>query len=58
VEHWNAVALRDLWTVPDTVEMLKTGQNRFATASGSMTDVILHSTQHVSDPTWWPSPPT
>jgi thiosulfate dehydrogenase len=50
VEHWNAVALRDLWTVPDTVEMLKTGQNRFATASGSMTDVILHSTQHVSDP--------
>ena len=50
VEHWNAVNLRDLWTVPDTVEMLKTGQNRFATASGSMTDVILHSTQHVSDP--------
>ncbi|MCA6215697.1 c-type cytochrome [Ideonella sp. B7] len=50
VEHWNAVELRDLWTVPDTVEMLKTGQNRFATASGSMTDVILHSTQHVNDP--------
>ncbi|WP_374701947.1 c-type cytochrome [Ideonella sp. B508-1] len=50
VEHWNAVNLRDLWTVPDTVELLKTGQNRFATASGSMTDVILHSTQYVSDP--------
>jgi thiosulfate dehydrogenase len=49
VEHWNAMELRDLWTVPDTVELLKTGQNRFATASGSMTDVILHSTQHVSD---------
>ncbi len=49
VEHWNAIALRDLWTVNDTVEMLKTGQNRFATASGSMTDVILHSTQHLDD---------
>lgn len=49
VEHWNAVELRNLWTVPDTVELLKTGQNRFATASGSMTEVILHSTQNVSD---------
>lgn len=49
VEHWNAVELRDLWTVPDTVELLKTGQNRFATASGSMTDVILHSTQNLHD---------
>ncbi|MCH7342005.1 c-type cytochrome [Pelomonas sp. CA6] len=50
VEHWNAVNLRGLWTVDDTVEMLKTGQNRFATASGSMTDVILHSTQHIDRP--------
>ena len=49
VENWNAIELRDLWTVDDTVELLKTGQNRFATASGSMTDVILHSTQNVSD---------
>jgi thiosulfate dehydrogenase len=49
VEHWNAVELRALWTVPDTVELLKTGQNRFATASGSMTEVILHSTQNLAD---------
>ncbi|MDK9696514.1 MAG: c-type cytochrome [Siculibacillus sp.] len=49
VEHWNAIELRDLWTVEDTVELLKTGQNRFATASGSMTEVILHSTQAMSD---------
>lgn len=49
VEHWNAVELRDLWTVEDTVELLKTGQNRFATVSGSMTDVILHSTQNFTN---------
>ncbi|WP_420131141.1 c-type cytochrome [Rhodopseudomonas sp.] len=49
VEHWNALNLRGLWTVPDTVAMLKTGQNRFATAAGGMTDVILHSTQHFTD---------
>ena len=48
VENWNAVELRDLWTVADTVELLETGQNRFATASGSMTEVILHSTQGTS----------
>ena len=49
VEDWNAVNLRNLWTVSDMVRLLKTGQNRFATVSGSMTDVISHSTQHVSD---------
>ncbi|MBB4104451.1 c-type cytochrome [Allorhizobium borbori] len=49
VENWHAVELRDLWTVEDTVQLLKTGQNRFATASGSMTDVILHSTQNFTD---------
>jgi thiosulfate dehydrogenase len=48
VDNWNAVDLRDLWTVPDIVELLKTGQNRFATVSGSMTDVIFHSTQNIS----------
>ena len=48
VENWNAVDLRGLWTVPDTVEFLKTGRNRFATASGGMTDVVLHSTQSTS----------
>jgi len=46
VEEWNAINLRDLWTVPDTVELLKTGQNRFATVSGSMTEVIHNSTQN------------
>ena len=49
VENWHAVELRDLWTVEDTVQLLKTGQSRFATASGSMTDVILHSTQNFTD---------
>lgn len=46
VENWNAVNLRDLWTVDETVELLKTGQNSVATASGGMTEVIHHSTQH------------
>lgn len=49
VEQWNAIELRDLWTEPDIVELLKTGQNRHSTASGSMTEVILHSTQHFTD---------
>jgi len=49
VENWNAVNLRNLWTVSDMVRLLKTGQNRFATVSGSMTDVISHSTQHFTD---------
>jgi thiosulfate dehydrogenase len=50
VDNWNAVDLRDLWTVPDIVELLKAGQNRFATVSGSMTDVIVHSTQNIPSP--------
>ncbi|MCP6698388.1 c-type cytochrome [Pseudomonas donghuensis] len=49
VEHWRALSLRNLWTVDDTVQLLKTGQNRFATVSGNMADVIHHSTQHFSD---------
>lgn len=49
VENWNAVNLRNLWTVSDMVRLLKTGQNRFATVSGSMVDVISHSTQHFTD---------
>ncbi|WP_298621943.1 c-type cytochrome [uncultured Zoogloea sp.] len=49
VESWRALSLRNLWTVEDTALFLKTGQNRFATASGNMTDVISHSTQHFSD---------
>lgn len=49
VEHWRALSLRNLWTVPDTVQLLKTGQNRFATVSGNMAEVIHHSTQHFID---------
>jgi thiosulfate dehydrogenase len=49
VEHWRALSLRNLWTVEDTVQLLKTGQNRFATVAGNMADVIHHSTQHFSD---------
>lgn len=49
VESWRALSLRGLWTVEDTTLFLKTGQNRFATASGNMADVIHHSTQHVKD---------
>lgn len=49
VEHWRALSLRNLWTVDDTVQLLKTGQNRFATVSGNMAEVISHSTQHFTD---------
>jgi len=49
VEHWRALSLRNLWTVEQTALFLKTGQNDFATASGNMTDVIRHSTQHITD---------
>ncbi|MFG1346719.1 c-type cytochrome [Xanthobacter autotrophicus DSM 431] len=49
VEEWNAINLRNLWTVADTVELLKTGQNRYATVSGSMTEVIHNSTQNFTD---------
>lgn len=49
VEDWHAVDLRGLGPVADTVELLKTGQNRFGAVSGSMTEVILHSTQHFAD---------
>jgi thiosulfate dehydrogenase len=48
-EDWNAVNLRDAWAVEDMVELLKTGQNRFATVSASMTEVIHHSTQRISN---------
>ncbi|MFG1181459.1 c-type cytochrome [Xanthobacter versatilis] len=49
VEEWNAVNLRGLGDVDDTVELLKTGQNRFGTVSGSMTEVIHNSTQNFAD---------
>lgn len=50
VEAWRAASLRNLWTVPDTVQMLKTGQNRFGSVSGNMVEVIHNSTQYFSDP--------
>jgi thiosulfate dehydrogenase len=49
VDAWRAPSLRNLWTVADTVAMLKTGQNRFGSVSGSMVEVIHHSTQHFTD---------
>ena len=49
VEVWRAPSLRNLWTVPDTVQMLKTGQNRFGSVSGNMVEVIHHSTQYFND---------
>lgn len=49
VEGWRASSLRNLWTVPDTVQMLKTGQNRFGSVSGTMVEVIHHSTQYFND---------
>jgi thiosulfate dehydrogenase len=49
VEAWRALSLRHLWTVEDTALLLKTGQNRFSTVSGSMVEVIHLSTQHFTD---------
>lgn len=49
VEHWRALSLRNLWTVADTSLLLKTGQNRFGSVSGTMVEVIHRSTQHFSD---------
>jgi mono/diheme cytochrome c family protein len=37
------------WSVQDVQGFLKTGANKHATAFGSMTDVINHSTQYMSD---------
>jgi thiosulfate dehydrogenase len=49
VEAWRALSLRHLWTVEDTALLLKTGQNRFSTVSGSMVEVIHLNSQHFSD---------
>jgi thiosulfate dehydrogenase len=46
VDAWRAPSLRNLWTVDDTVLLLKTGQNRFGSAAGNMVEVIHNSTQH------------
>ena len=49
VEGWRAVSLRNLWTVEETAQLLKTGQNAFGTVTGGMTEVIHNSTQHFTD---------
>jgi len=49
VEGWRALSLRNLWTVDDTVLLLKTGRNQFTTVSGSMVEVIHHSSQYFGD---------
>lgn len=49
IEAWRALSLRTKRAIEDTVLYLKTGQNRFTTASGTMVEVIHHSTQHFSD---------
>jgi thiosulfate dehydrogenase len=49
VEAWHALNLRDLWSEADLVTLLKTGQNRYTSAAGGMTDVIHHSTQYMTD---------
>lgn len=49
IDDWHAPNLRSLWTISDTALALKTGQNRFGSISGSMVDVVHHSTQHFSD---------
>jgi mono/diheme cytochrome c family protein len=36
------------WTVDDLAEFLRTGSNSSGTAFGSMTEVIAHSTQHMT----------
>ncbi len=49
VEGWRALSLRNLWTVDETVKMLKTGQNSYGSVSGNMVDVVQHSTQYMTD---------
>lgn len=56
VRNWYAPSLRDaneasvsLWSTPDIVALLKTGTAPGGQASGPMAEVVLHSTQHLSD---------
>lgn len=48
-DAWHAVSLRDLWPDDEMVRFLKTGRNSFGIASGAMTEVVSHSTQHFTD---------
>jgi len=49
IEAWRALSLRNLWTVEDTTTLLRTGQNRYSSVSGTMVEVIHNSTQHFRD---------
>jgi len=56
IENWYASNLRSdavgglgNWSVTDIVQLLKTGRNTSGAAVGSMTEVIEHSTQHLTD---------
>ena len=49
VDHWRAVSLRNRWPAEAFAQFLKTGHNGYATAYGTMTEVVNHSSQHFSD---------
>lgn len=49
IEAWHAVNLRNQWSAAEISKFLKTGFNSYATAYGTMTEVIHHSTQYYSD---------
>ena len=54
--HWMAPGLNNNlrdgvggWTSPEIVEYLKTGSNAKSASAGPMTDVVMNSTQYLSD---------
>lgn len=55
VDGWIAKSLRGdadglaSWSEADIAALLKTGRNNHSAVFGGMTDVIAHSTQHLSD---------
>ena len=57
IQNWFAPALTNddrtglgKWSVPDVVEYLKTGHNKFAAASGPMAEVVRYSTSRLAEP--------
>ncbi len=56
IDHWFAANLTadapdglGHWSKSDIVQYLKTGRNDFASAAGSMQEVVMRSTSHMSD---------
>lgn len=49
IDNWHAVSLRNQWPQPEFAQFLKIGHNSYATAYGTMTEVVHHSSQHFSD---------